>query len=136
MEVVDPDACLGPAMLEDRVREALVDLDVAKPRLGRDPQPVAEVVEERPERVVADAAVEVLFLVRREEDGDEVVLGEVTRHLRLEDGRHDRSRPADPDRFPTDGAKSRGEPARGLLELEAVVHRREPHGQAVAGDHE
>ena len=64
VEVVDPDPRVGLAVSEDRVGEALVDVDVALPCLGRDAQPVREVVEERPERVVADAVVEVLLLVR------------------------------------------------------------------------
>ena len=63
VEVVDPHARVGLAVLEDRLGEALVHLDVAVPRFGRDPEPVGEVVEQRPERVVADAAVEVLFLL-------------------------------------------------------------------------
>ena len=65
VEVVHPDARVGLAVLDDRVGEALVDLDVARPRLRRDAQPVLEVVEERPERVVADLPVEVLLLLGR-----------------------------------------------------------------------
>ncbi len=60
VEVVDPHARARARVLEDRVREALVDVDVALPRLRRQPEPVAEVVQERPQRVVADAVVEVV----------------------------------------------------------------------------
>ena len=90
VEVVDPDARVRAAALEDRVREPLVDLDVVLPGLRRDPEPVGEVVEQRPERVVADAAVEVLFLLGREVDGDEVVALQALRHRRLERLRDDR----------------------------------------------
>ena len=76
VEVVHPHARVGLAVLDDRVREALVHLDVPRPCLGRDPQPVREVVEERPERVVADLPVEVLLLLRGEEDRVQVVLRE------------------------------------------------------------
>ena len=65
VEVVDPHPAPRLGVLEDDVREPLVHLDVARPRLGGDPEPVREVVEERPERVVADAVVEVLLLAPR-----------------------------------------------------------------------
>ena len=84
VEVVDPDARVRARVLEDRVGEALVDAHVALPRLGRDAEPVAEVVEKRPQRVVADTAVEVLLLVLGEEDRDEIVLGELLARLRLQ----------------------------------------------------
>ncbi len=55
VEVVDPDRCLTVGDARDRVREALVDGDVARPRLVGEAQAADEVVEERPERLVAHA---------------------------------------------------------------------------------
>jgi hypothetical protein len=55
-------------------------------------------VEERPERVVADPAVEVLLLVGREEHGEEEIACEVAAHLLLERCRDDGTRPPDPPR--------------------------------------
>ena len=136
VEVVHPHARLRAAALEDRVREALVDVHVVLPRLGRQPEPVAEVVQERPERVVADLAVEVLLLVRGEIDRDEVLLRELLGGARLEVLGDDRARPADPDRVAADRSERGGEPARGRLDLDVVARDREPHGQAVARDHE
>ena len=98
VEVVHPHTRVGLAVREDRLGEALVHLDVARPCLGRDPQPVGEVVEERPERVVADLPVEVLLLLGREKDRVEVILGEASAHALLERCRNDGSGPADPGR--------------------------------------
>ena len=80
VEVVHPDTRVGLAVLEDRLCEALVHLDVASPRLGRDAQPLGEVVEERPERVVADLPVEVRLLLGRQEDRIQVVLRQARPH--------------------------------------------------------
>ena len=127
---------VGLAVLEDRVREALVHLDVALPRLRRDPQPVREVVEERPERVVADAVVEVLLLAAGEQHRIQVVARESLRDALLERGRHDRSGPADPGRVPAHGLQRRREAARAALDLDVVAGDRQPDRQAVAGDDE
>ena len=136
MEVVDPHPGVRPAVLEHGVGEALVDVDVALPRLRREPEPVPEVVEERPERVVADTPVEVLLLVSREEDGHEVVLLQPLRDRGLEALRHDRPRPPDPDRVAAHGPQRSREPARRRLHLESVLGQREAHGQPVARDDE
>ncbi len=136
VEVVDPDPTLRLAVGEDRVREALVHLDVALPGLGRDAQSVGEVVEERPERVVADLVVEVLFVGRAEKNGVEVGPRKPLRHTLLEGGRNDRPRPAHPRRVTTNGLESRGEPARAARDLDLVAGDRQPNGKAVARDHE
>ena len=81
VEVVHPHPCRRAGLREDRVREPLVDLDVSPPRLLGDPQAVGEVVEQRPQRVVADPSVEVVDLVRAQEDGVETVLREPCGHL-------------------------------------------------------
>ena len=98
-------------MRDDRLGEALVHLDVARPRLGRDPQPLGEVVEERPERVVADLPVEVLLLLGREEDGMEVVLREPRAHALLQRRRHDGPGPADPGRVAAERRERGRQPA-------------------------
>ena len=134
VEVVDPYPGLRAAALEDRVREALVDLHVVLPRLRRDPEPVGEVVEQRPERVVADAAVEVLLLFRREVDRDEVLAVEPLRDGGLERFRDHRARPPDPDRVPAHRAQRGGQAADRLRHLEVVVADHHPDGQAVACD--
>ena len=134
VEVVDPDARVWPAALEDGVREPLVDLDVVLPGLRRDPEPVGEVVEQRPERVVADAAVEVLFLFGREVDRDEVVALQALRHRGLERLGDDGARPADPDGLAAHRAQRGRQAADRLRDLEVVVPDRHADGQTVACD--
>ena len=136
VEVVDPDPRVGLAVREDRLGEALVHLDVALPRLGRDPQPVGEVVEERPERVVADLPVEVLLLLGREEDGVEVVLREPGAHALLERGRNDGPGPADPGRVAPERRERGRQPAGRALHLHRRAVDRQARRQPVARDDE
>ncbi len=136
MEVVDPDPAVGLAVLEDRVGVALVDLDVALPRLGRDAQTVREVVEERPQGVVADASVEVLLLVGGEEHRHEVVLRQALDDVLLAGRGNDRPGPADPGRVAPHGLERCGEPTRAARDVELAVGHPEPDGQPVAGDDE
>ncbi len=136
VEVVDPDPRVRPRVLEDRVGEALVDTYVVLPGLGRDAEPVREVVEERPEGVVADPAVEILLLVRREEDRDEVPLLELLASLRLQRLGNHGAGPADPHRVPANRRERGRQTAGGRLHLEPVPREREPNRQAVARDDE
>ena len=136
MEVVDPDPAVGLAVLEDRVGVALVHLDVALPRLGRYAQTVREVVEERPQGVVADASVEVLLLVGREEDRHQVVLRQALDDSLLAGRGNDRPGPADPGRIAPHGLERRGEPSRAARDVELALGHPEPDGQPVAGDDE
>ncbi len=136
VEVVHPDARVGLAVLDDRVGEALVDLDVARPRLWRDAQPPLEVVEQRPERVVADLPVEVLFLVGGEEDRVQVILGEPRAHALLQRRRNDGSGPTDPGRIASERVE-RGRKAAGRsLHAHRRAVDREADRQAVARDDE
>ena len=136
VEVVHPHARVRLAVVQDRVREALVDVDVLLPGLGRDAQAVREVVEQRPERVVADTSVEVLLFLSRDEDREQVLLGEALPDPLLERLRDDRSRPADPRRVAAHGSERRRQPARASLHVELVALDRDAHGQAVARDDE
>ncbi len=136
VEVVDPDSRVWPRVLEDRVGEALVDAHVVLPGLGRDAEPVREVVEERPEGVVADPAVEVLLLVRGEEDRDEVPLLELLASLGLEGLGNHGAGPTDPHRVPANRCERRRQAAGGGLHLEPVPGEREANRQAVARDDE
>ena len=117
VEVVHPYARVRLAVLDDRVGEALVDLDVACPRLRRDAQPVGEVVEERPEGVVADLAVEVLLFLGGEEDRVQVILGQLRAHALLHRRRNDSARPADPRRISPEGLECRRQAAGASLYL-------------------
>ena len=136
VEVVHPDARVGLAVLDDRVGEALVDLDVARPRLRRDAQPVLEVVEQRPERVVADLPVEVLFLVRGQEHRVQVILGEPRAHALLQRRRNDGSRPADPGRIAPERVERGRQAAGAPLHAHGRAVDREADRQAVARDDE
>ena len=136
VEVVDPHPAPRLGVLEDDVRETLVHLDVPRPRLGSDPEPVREVVEQRPERVVADTVVEVLLLARGEENRREIVTPETLPDAPLVLGRDDGAGPADPARLAADGLQRYGETAGARRHLDAVVGQREADRQAVAGDDE
>ena len=136
VEVVDPHPAPRLGVLEDDVRETLVHLDVPRPRLGSDPEPVREVVEQRPERVVADPVVEVLLLARGEENRREIVTPETLPDAPLVVGRDDGAGPADPARLAADGLQRYGETAGARRHLDAVVGQREANRQAVAGDDE
>ena len=131
-----PDAGVGLAVLDDRVGEALVDLDVPLPRLGRDAQATLEVVEERPERVVANPPVEVLLLLGGEEDRVQVVLAELRAHALLQGRRNDGSRPADPCGVAPERVERRGQAAGAALDLHGRTVDREADRQAVARDDE
>ena len=134
MEVVHPHARVGLAVLEDRLGEALVHLDVAGPRLGRDPQALREVVEERPQRVVAHLPVEVRLLLRREEDRVEVVLREPRPHALLPRRRHDHSRPPDPGRIAANRRERGRQPAHAAVDLHLAALGRQAHRKAVRRD--
>ena len=136
VEVVHPHTRIGLAVREDRLGEALVHLDVARPRLGRDPQPVGEVVEERPERVVADLPVEVLLLLGREKDGMKVILRKPGAHALLERGRHDGSGPADPGGVAPERCERSRQPAGRALHLHRRAVDRQARRQPVARDDE
>ena len=136
MEVVHPHARVGLAVLEDRLREALVHLDVARPRLRRDPQALREVVEERPQRVVAHLPVEVRLLLRGEEDRVEVVLGEPRPHALLPRRRHDHSRPPDPGRVAAHRRESGRQPAHAAVDLDLAALGGQTYGQPIARDDE
>ncbi len=120
VEVVDPHTALGTAVRDDRVGEALVDLDVALPRLGSDPQPVREVVEERPERVVADLPVEVVLLVARQVHGVQVVPRQALADTPLEPRGDDRPGPSDPRRVAPDGLQCGRKAARAARDLDVL----------------
>ena len=136
VEVVHPDARVGLAVLDDRVGEALVDLDVPRPRLGRDAQPPLEVVEERPERVVADLPVEVLLLVRRQEHRVQVILGEPRAHALLSVG--GTTAPGQPTQVasPRNGVERGRQAAGAPLHAHGLAVDREADRQAVARDDE
>ena len=136
VEVVHPHAGVGLAVLDDRVGVALVHLDVPVPRLGRDAQPPLEVVEERPERVVADPPVEVLLLLGGEEDGVQVLLGELRARASLERRRYDGPGPADPRRIAPERLERRGQAAGAPLDIHGRTVDREADREAVARDHE
>ncbi len=134
VEVVHPHARVRLAVLEDRLGEALVHLDVARPRLGSDAQPLGEVVEERPQRVVAHLPVEVPLLLGREEHGVEVILREPRPHARLATGRDDHPRPADPGRVAAHGRERGRQAPRAALHLDLAALRAQAHRQPVARD--
>ena len=75
VEVVDPHPGSRRADTVDRLGKALVHLGVDGPGLGREAHAVDEVVEERPEGLVADAAVERLLLRLAQEDRNAPLLG-------------------------------------------------------------
>ena len=136
MEVVHPDLCLRRGEVGDGLREAQVHAPVDVPRLAREAHAVDEVMEERPDRLVADASVERLLLRIAQEDGHASVLPGQTLRLALELVGHGKPWPAHPGAAPS-SAFQRGDEASGarfgpqLLSLKAQSER-----QAVADDHE
>ena len=74
MEVVNPDPGPWRADGGNRLGEAPVDIGVDVPRLAREVHAVDEVVEERPERLVADPSVERLLLALRQQHRGAAVL--------------------------------------------------------------
>jgi hypothetical protein len=71
--VLNPDEVPLPAVAEDAVGELLVDLQVGVPERGVEIALSQQVVEEGPEDAVGEPLVEILDLLFREEDGQEVV---------------------------------------------------------------
>ena len=134
MEVVDPDHSVRLRLLDDRFCEPLVHLDVPRPRLGRDPNVSLEVVEERPERVVADLPVELVLLLRRQEDGHEAIPGESLPDVLLQRFRDHGSRPPDPRRVPLERSQRSHEPAGARLSLEPAIADRQSDRETVARD--
>ena len=135
MEVVHPDTRVVPfGRCQRRLREAAVHVDVALPRLLGDAESIDEVVEQRPERVVADAAVEVLDLVLVEKHGMQPVSLE-----RAPNGAgaalwHRSPWPADPGTVTLGRAEGRHEPTGGRLERRTRAFGDQAHGQTVGDD--
>ena len=120
----------------DRLGEALVHLLVDLPRLTREVHSVDEVVEERPQGLVADPAVEGLLLGVRDEDGLAAELPGEPGGLALVFLRNGKPGPPDPYAVLPRSLKRRDKPPRALLDLEAVVADRERERKTVARDHE
>ena len=135
VEVVHPDASVHPlGGGERRLCEAPVHVHVALPCLFRDPQPIHEVVEQGPQRVVADTAVEVFDLVLVEKHRVEPLSLQGTPHRARAAGRDRRPRPPDPRSMTLDGAERRHEPTRARLEGGAAALGDQAHGEAVGDD--
>ena len=125
VEVVNPDPGPWRADGGDRLGEALVDLDVDVPRLAREVHAVDEVVEERPERLVADPPVERLLLG----------LGQEHRGAAVLDARAARPRPRPRAGRPPRASRPRPRPSGRALQRrhEPARARLEPKLVAVEG---
>ena len=136
VEVVDPDARALRRRSEDRVREALVDLDVALPRAFLEVDLVDEVVEQRPDRLVGDAVVVELLVLLVEEDGDQPLLGEPFPDLVPPVLGHRAAGPADPVERRTLGhaLQRRRQSPRRARRVELAIGEAEAHREAVARD--
>ncbi len=136
MEVVNPDACAGGGEARDRLGEPLVHLLVDLPRLAREVHPVDDVVEERPEGLVADAAVKGLLLCLGEEDGLAVLVPGDPGRFALEVLGNGQPGPPDPDASLSGSLQRRDEPAGALLNTERPLSDRERERETVARDDE
>ena len=143
--VVDPDDVVRSGLLQDGVAEHFVDELVGRPGALVERDERGEVVEQRPERLVAVTLVEALGVLSREEHGPgREVLAAAARHLGLLFRRDGPAGPADPGvtrphRRPGGlqvGPQARGQAAGALGELQAAFFLGEGHGEAVRDDDE
>ena len=135
MEVVDPHGRSAVGDAGDRVREALVDGDVARPRVVGEAQAADEVVEERPDRLVAHARV-IAFGLGLGQEHREVpfVVKQRSNHALRALG-HGAPRPTDPHVRLGEPAQRRYEAAGARRDAGLpVVVQLHGHGQPIAGD--
>ncbi len=135
VEVVNPDP--GPRRADggNRLGEALVHGGVDVPRLACEVHAVDEVVEERPERLVADPAVESLLLGLAQQHRGAAVLDSEPCNLLLGLRWNHHPGPSHPHCILLGALQGRHKPTRARLEAELVVVECKREREPVACDY-